>query len=100
MLPTLVPAPFHRPGWIFEEKYDGYRILAYKHGERVQLLSRHGRDWTEDFREIATAVAMTPVETLILDGEVVIFDRQLVSRFELLRRREGSHDPAAGSSCG
>ena len=33
MLATLVEEPFHRPGWVYEEKYDGYRILAYKEGE-------------------------------------------------------------------
>jgi hypothetical protein len=44
MLPSLVAPPFHRAGWIYEEKYGGYRILAYKEGKRVQLLSRQGRD--------------------------------------------------------
>ena len=37
MLATLVQKPFHKPGWIYEEKYDGYRILAYKEGDRVTL---------------------------------------------------------------
>jgi hypothetical protein len=41
---TLVPKPFHRDGWVYEEKVDGYRMLAYKDGPRVQLLSRHGID--------------------------------------------------------
>jgi hypothetical protein len=40
MLALLVPTPFHRPGWVFEEKYDGIRILAYKEGANVKLLSR------------------------------------------------------------
>ena len=39
MLATLVDEPFHRPGWVYEEKYDGYRILAYKEGSGVTLLS-------------------------------------------------------------
>jgi ATP-dependent DNA ligase len=51
MLPTLTAPPFHRSGWVYEEKYDGYRIVAYKEGARVCLLSRQGRDWTEDFRD-------------------------------------------------
>ncbi len=33
MLATLVGEPFHKPGWVYEEKYDGYRILAYKEGD-------------------------------------------------------------------
>jgi ATP-dependent DNA ligase len=40
MLALLVPKPFNRSGWVFEEKYDGIRILAYKEGAKVTLLSR------------------------------------------------------------
>jgi bifunctional non-homologous end joining protein LigD len=38
MLATLVKEPFQQRGWVYEEKYDGYRILAYKEGRRVTLL--------------------------------------------------------------
>jgi bifunctional non-homologous end joining protein LigD len=88
MLATLVPGPFHQPGWVYEEKYDGYRILAYKEGSRVRLLSRNDKDRTETFREVAQAVAGLPARTLLLDGEVVAFDRKLVSRFQLLQQGE------------
>jgi ATP-dependent DNA ligase len=37
MAPTLAK-PFHRPGWIFEEKYDGWRLLAYKEGSVVRRM--------------------------------------------------------------
>jgi hypothetical protein len=37
MHPTLVREPFHRDGWIYEEKYDGWRMLAYKDGQHVRL---------------------------------------------------------------
>ena len=57
MLATLVDEPFHRPGWVYEEKYDGYRILAYKEGREVTLLSRNAKDRTETFSEIARAIA-------------------------------------------
>jgi hypothetical protein len=53
MLATLVPNPFHRPDWVFEEKYDGYRILAYKEGAQVTLLSRNGIDRTATFVGVA-----------------------------------------------
>jgi ATP-dependent DNA ligase len=46
MAPTLVREPFHRDGWVYEEKIDGWRILAYKAGDRVCLVSRNGRDPT------------------------------------------------------
>ncbi len=86
MLATLVAEPFHRPGWVYEEKYDGYRILAYKEGSRVTLLSRNAKDRTASFREIADDVARLAPRTLLLDGEAVAFDEKLVSRFQLLQQ--------------
>ena len=80
--------PFHLPGWVYEEKYDGYRILAYKEGEQVTLLSRNGKDRTESFADVAHAIATLPDRTLLLDGEVVAFDKKLVSRFQLLQQGE------------
>jgi bifunctional non-homologous end joining protein LigD len=88
MLATLVPEPFHYPGWVYEEKYDGYRILAYKEGRNVTLYSRNAKDRTESFSEIARAVATLPDRTLLLDGEAVAFDSKLVSRFQLLQQGE------------
>lgn len=85
MLATLVKEPFHRPGWVYEEKYDGFRIVAYKEGGRVTLLSRNAKDRTAHFGAIARAVAALPHETLALDGEVVAFDSSGVSRFQLLQ---------------
>jgi bifunctional non-homologous end joining protein LigD len=92
MLATLVGAPFHRPGWIWEEKYDGIRLIALKDGARVRLLSRNDKDRTADFPEIAAAIGALAAPTLVLDGEVVVFDAGGVSRFQLLQRR------AAGAS--
>jgi bifunctional non-homologous end joining protein LigD len=89
MLATLVSKPFDRPGWVYEEKYDGDRILAYKEHDRIRLLSRNGKDRTGDFPGIAAAIgALRPVN-LLLDGEVVVFDRAKVSRFQLLQQRAG-----------
>jgi bifunctional non-homologous end joining protein LigD len=85
MLATLVREPFHRPGWVYEEKYDGFRILAYKEGPRVTLLSRNQKNLTATFAAIAEAVGKLSARTLLLDGEVVAFDRHGVSRFQLLQ---------------
>jgi bifunctional non-homologous end joining protein LigD len=85
MLATLVKEPFQRPGWVYEEKYDGYRILAYKERRAVTLLSRNAKDRTEHFGAVAEAVGALRDETLLLDGEVVAFDRHRVSRFQLLQ---------------
>ncbi len=85
MLPTLVREPFHQPGWIYEEKYDGYRILAYKEGRRVRLVSRNGIERTGSYPGIARAIGSLAPRTLLLDTEVVVFDSKNVSRFQLLQ---------------
>jgi bifunctional non-homologous end joining protein LigD len=85
MLATLVKKPFDKDGWVYEEKYDGYRILAYKEGNRVSLVSRNGKDRSDMFYLVAKALAKLPGRTLLLDGEVVAFDSQRVSRFQLLQ---------------
>ena len=59
-------------GWLHELKLDGYRIQARKDGEKVQLLTRTGLDWTHRMKTIAALVAELPVEKAILDGEVVV----------------------------
>jgi bifunctional non-homologous end joining protein LigD len=86
MLATLVHEPFDRPGWVYEEKYDGFRLLAYKEGSRVHLLSRNDHDRTATYPDVAQAVGRLPARTLLLDGEVVAFDRRGVSRFQLLQQ--------------
>jgi bifunctional non-homologous end joining protein LigD len=91
MLATLVDEPFDRPGWIYEEKYDGFRILAYKEGDAVHLYSRNDLDRTSTFPEIAEAVGRLRDRTLLLDGEAVAFDRRGVSRFQLLQRGSAGH---------
>src|SRR5579862_4699938 len=85
MLATLIRKSFHKAGWIYEEKYDGYRILAYKEGERVTLISRNGNDRTGTYPGVARAIAVLPRRTLLLDCEVVVFDPKQVSRFQLLQ---------------
>ncbi|HLX46271.1 MAG TPA: non-homologous end-joining DNA ligase, partial [Bryobacteraceae bacterium] len=90
MLASLVPKPFDRRGWVYEEKYDGYRIVAYKEGAKVTLLSRNHHDRTATFAVVAEAVGQLRERTLLLDGEVVAFDSKGVSRFQLLQRGDVS----------
>jgi bifunctional non-homologous end joining protein LigD len=91
MLATLVDEPFHRPGWVYEEKYDGYRILAYKEGGATRLFSRNDIDRTATFAEIAEAIGRLRDRTLLLDGEAVAFDKHRVSRFQLIQRGSARH---------
>ena len=55
MIPAQVRQPFHRDGWVYEEKVDGWRMLAYKDGARVRLISRNTVDHRRRFRELAAA---------------------------------------------
>jgi bifunctional non-homologous end joining protein LigD len=64
-----VARPFHRDGWIYEEKYDGWRMAAYKDGTAVKLVSRAGKDHARRFADLAAAIRALPPATLILDGE-------------------------------
>ncbi len=89
MLATLVDAPFSKPNWVFEEKYDGVRILAYKESSKVSLISRNAVNRTPHYLEIASAIVKIKSRTLLLDGEVVVFDSKNVSRFQLLQQGKG-----------
>ncbi len=91
--PALVRPPFHRDGWVYEEKVDGWRMLAYKDGRRVRLISRNAVDHTHRFRELAAALAKLKPDVVVLDGEVAVYDENLVSRFHLLG------DPDTGILC-
>jgi bifunctional non-homologous end joining protein LigD len=84
LIQPVLTKPFHRDGWVYEEKYDGWRMIAFKHGRHVRLVSRRDVDHTERFAEIAEAVSRLPARTLILDGEVCAFDEALVSHMHLL----------------
>jgi len=89
MLATLVAKPFNQPGWVYEEKYDGLRFLAYKEADRVRLVSRNEIDRTGRFPRIAEAIRSLHPATLLLDGEIVAFDRKKVSRFQFLQQGKG-----------
>ena len=94
MAATQIARPFHHPGWVYEEKVDGWRVLAYKDVAGVRLVSRQGRDLTRRFPKLATAVGALEVPSLLLDGEIAVFDRQLLSRFEWLRAGRGDSHAA------
>ena len=78
---------FSHPDWIFEIKYDGYRLLAGKERGETRLISRNRQDFTGLFPEIAEAVAALPYEDFLLDGEVVVHDAQGLPSFAGLQQR-------------
>jgi ATP dependent DNA ligase domain len=87
--PTLVAAPPDGPGWRHEVKHDGFRTLARKQGERVDIWSRYGTDFTAKFSNIAAAVGALPVDNALIDGEAVAFLPGGHSDFAALRTKAG-----------
>jgi ATP-dependent DNA ligase len=69
MAATLTQERFAGPDWVFERKLDGIRLLAFKDGKRVRLLSRNRLPQDAAYPEVAAAVAALPVSDAILDGE-------------------------------
>jgi bifunctional non-homologous end joining protein LigD len=70
---TLVDAVPAGTGWLHEVKYDGYRTLVAVAGGTAKVYTRSGLDWTDKFAAIATAAAELPVDSALIDGEIVAF---------------------------
>ncbi len=87
MLATARGEPFTKEGWVFEIKYDGYRLIADRAGGEPVLWSRNGNDITGTFPDIARAVRGIPYDGIVLDGEVVVHDEEGLPSFGLLQRR-------------
>jgi ATP dependent DNA ligase-like protein len=68
MAATLTQERFTGPEWIFERKFDGIRLLAYKKGKRVELFSRNRLP--QNIPALVQAIAKLPHRELILDGEI------------------------------
>jgi len=95
MLAEACEEPFSRPGWIFEPKYDGFRLIARKNEGDCQLLYRSGRDATRVYPEIARTFRSLPYPELVCDGELVVLDsngrpsfQDLQQRAQLVRERD------------
>lgn len=73
MAATLTQERFTGPEWLFERKYDGIRLLAFKQGNDVRLFSRNRL--AQNVPGVAAAIAALPVRDAILDGEIT-WDRQ------------------------
>ena len=69
MAATLTQDRFTGPEWVFERKFDGIRLLAYKQGSKVRLLSRNRLLKNSAYPSVLHAIADLPAKELILDGE-------------------------------
>ena len=84
MLATLTDAPFDDPGWVFEDKYDGFRMIAEIRRGKVALYSRNGKIISRSYMEVAKALEGVKGDAVI-DGELVAIGKDGVSHFQLLQ---------------
>ncbi|RMV42613.1 ATP-dependent DNA ligase [Pseudomonas syringae pv. helianthi] len=83
-LATLVDAP-PAGDWLYEIKFDGYRILTRIQDDEVRLFTRNGHDWTERLPELVKALKGLKVKDSWFDGEVVVLDEQGLPDFQGLQ---------------
>ena len=87
--PALADRPPAGPGWLHEIKFDGYRVIARKDGERVRLWARTTSDYSTAFTRIRDAVAALPIDCVVLDGEAILLRSDNTSDFDGVRSRHG-----------
>src|SRR5689334_19773326 len=91
-LPTSgerVPAA---PTWLHEIKYDGYRLIVQREGERVRLFSRNGNDWSGRYPWIVEAALKNKHNQFVIDGEAVVLCVDGVADFNALHSRKHDHE--------
>ncbi|ALD93632.1 ATP-dependent DNA ligase [Cupriavidus gilardii CR3] len=85
-LATLVQGPpVDAQNWIYELKFDGYRVLARIEGSDVKLFTRNGHDWTSKLKTLARELGTLNLPSAWLDGEIVIVDKDGSTDFQALQ---------------
>ena len=84
-LATLVSAPLEQGDWLYEVKFDGYRLLARMGGGVVTCLTRNGHDWTLRLPQLAKSLDATGLVNTWLDGEIVVLNAEGVPDFQALQ---------------
>lgn len=84
MLCTLVDKPFSKSDWLFEIKWDGYRAIASKKKDKIELYSRNRLDFLAKYPPVAEALRAFKHD-VIVDGEIVVVDDQGAPHFEWLQ---------------
>jgi bifunctional non-homologous end joining protein LigD len=85
-LATLVDEAPEGDEWIYEVKFDGYRIVARVEGREVRLFTRNGNDWTSRLRPLAEEIGGLGIASAWIDGEIVVLDESGQPSFQLLQR--------------
>ena len=84
-LATLVDEPPKGEGWIYEVKFDGYRILARIDGDEVRLFTRNGNDWTARMKVLRDEIQALKLPSGWIDGEIAVLDDQGNPSFQALQ---------------
>lgn len=85
-LATLASAPpAEADAWLWELKFDGYRLLTRIEGGKVKCFTRNGHDWTAKLPELETALTRLKLRSAWLDGEIVVHDVHGAPRFQALQ---------------
>jgi bifunctional non-homologous end joining protein LigD len=71
--------------WIYEMKFDGYRVLAFKAGKEVRLISRNRTNFDNDYPQLIDSLKSLMAKQAALDGEIAALDDQGRSSFQLLQ---------------
>jgi len=87
MLASLVEKSFDNDDWLFELKLDGMRAIVEKNGPKLDMWTRNGKTLANRFPTLAKALAAMPVDTMVLDGEIVALDDEGQSHFQLIQPR-------------
>ncbi len=96
MLATLVAAPFDDPDWLFEVKWDGFRVETVVDGGGVRLWTRGQQDAARYFGAFLDPPTWIAARSAIVDGEVIALDDRGEPDFALLQARiKGRAEPAA-----
>jgi len=86
VLATLVDGPPPDPGdWVYEIKFDGYRLLARIEGKTVRLFTRNGHDWSDRMPHLVRAIQRMKLKPGWLDGEIVVLDQAGRTDFQALQ---------------
>jgi bifunctional non-homologous end joining protein LigD len=86
-LATLVEKPPANPAdWVFEIKFDGYRLLARVENNKVALFTRNGHDWTHKLQRLQQSMVSMKLPDGWYDGEVVVHDEHGKPNFGLLQQ--------------
>ena len=94
MLATLVETTPSDTSWLFEIKYDGVRVLATRAGDEIELRHRSNQVVTARYPEVVAALHALPLQSFMLDGEIVALDDRGRSSFQRLQERMGLTRPA------